>query len=64
MTNLLLRPLFIVCLLTGSLFAQYDLLLKGGHLIDAKNEIDGPRTSPFTTAVSQRSPTASILPKP
>ncbi len=40
MTNLLLRPLFLVCLLTGSLFAQYDLLLKGGHLVDAKNEID------------------------
>ena len=40
MKNHLLRPVFIGCLLTGSLFAQYDLLLKGGHLIDAKNEID------------------------
>lgn len=40
MTNLLFRPVFLGCLLTGSLFAQYDLLLKGGHLIDAKNGID------------------------
>ncbi len=24
-------------------FAQYDLLLKGGHLIDPRNNIDGPR---------------------
>jgi dihydroorotase len=27
----------------GSLCAQYDLLLKGGHVIDARNDIDGPR---------------------
>ncbi len=27
----------------GSLFAQYDLLLKGGHVIDGRNDIDGPR---------------------
>ncbi len=29
--------------LAGSLSAQYDLLLKGGHVIDARNDIDGPR---------------------
>ena len=27
----------------GSLCAQYDLLLKGGHVIDGRNDIDGPR---------------------
>src|SRR5437868_2006984 len=24
-------------------FAQYDLILKGGHVIDPRNNIDGPR---------------------
>jgi dihydroorotase len=34
--------LFAILLLTPA-FAQYDLLLKGGHVIDAKNNIDGIR---------------------
>ncbi len=36
-------PVIATLLLLGSvsLPAQYDLLLKGGHLIDAKNEING-----------------------
>ena len=41
MTNLLSRLVLLGCLLAGSLFAQYDLLLKGGHVIDARNEING-----------------------
>src|SRR5688572_7542347 len=35
------RPLFFLC---ATAFAQdYDLLLKGGHVIDPANNIDGPR---------------------
>src|SRR5688572_12694773 len=35
------RPLFFLC---ATAFAQdYDLLLKGGHVIDPANSIDGPR---------------------
>ncbi len=30
-------------LFSAALFAQYDLLLKGGHVIDPKNSIDGRR---------------------
>src|SRR5256885_8843683 len=33
---------FIVIALTPA-FAQYDLLLKGGHVIDPRNNIDGVR---------------------
>lgn len=43
MTNTFLRLALLSCLLAGSLSAQYDLLLKGGHVIDARNDIDGPR---------------------
>jgi dihydroorotase len=35
--------LFASILLLTPAFAQYDLLLKGGHVIDAKNNIDGIR---------------------
>lgn len=40
-----LRPVFTFCflILVMGLKAQtYDILLKGGHVIDAKNNIDGP----------------------
>ena len=43
MTKHLLRLVLLTGLLTSSLFAQYELLLKGGHVIDARNQIDGPR---------------------
>jgi dihydroorotase len=43
MTNTFLRLALLSCLLAGSLSAQYDLLLKGGHVIDARNEIDGAK---------------------
>lgn len=39
----LARLVFLAVVLAGSLSAQYDLLLKGGHVIDARNDIDGPR---------------------
>lgn len=47
LTGLLIKPWVVICLasflLPQSLCAQqYDLLLKGGHVIDAKNEIDSP----------------------
>ena len=37
-------PLFIILFLMSMQYveAQHDMLLKGGHLIDPKNEIDGP----------------------
>ncbi len=35
--------LLTVVLLAAPAFAQYDLLLKGGHVIDPKNAIDGVR---------------------
>ena len=39
------KLLLLACVLvlsTGSLLSQtYDLLLKGGHVIDPKNKIDG-----------------------
>ena len=38
----MLKFLFAILFLTPA-FAQYDLLLKGGHVIDAKNNIDGIR---------------------
>jgi dihydroorotase len=38
----MLKFLFAILLLTPA-FAQYDLLLKGGHVIDPKNNIDGIR---------------------
>lgn len=37
-----MRQLFFFLFLAPA-FAQYDLLLKGGHLIDPRNNIDGPR---------------------
>ena len=39
----MLFSIFLVC--ANTLFAQatYDLVLKGGHLIDSKNKINGPR---------------------
>jgi len=40
--QLLLLLLLLPLLLTPA-FAQYDLLLKGGHVIDPKNNIDGRR---------------------
>lgn len=43
MTKHLARFIFLATILVGSLSAQYDLLLKGGHVIDARNDIDGPR---------------------
>ena len=36
-----MRKLWLAILLLTPAFAQYDLLLKGGHLIDPKNNIDG-----------------------
>src|SRR5260370_37920029 len=36
------KYLFAILLLTPA-FAQYDLLLKGGHVIDPRNNIDGIR---------------------
>jgi len=41
MTKFLPRLALLSCLLACSLFAQYDLLLQGGHVIDARNDIDG-----------------------
>src|SRR5580658_4186587 len=44
----IIRPLWPTLMLIGASFAlaqtqQYDLLLQGGHLIDAKNNIDAVR---------------------
>ncbi len=40
----LILPLLLLIVLPVQAYAQnYDLLLKGGHLIDPKNEIDAPR---------------------
>ncbi len=36
-----LFPLFLICISLGA--QPYDLLLKGGYLIDSKNEINEPR---------------------
>ncbi|HWB84929.1 MAG TPA: amidohydrolase/deacetylase family metallohydrolase [Bryobacteraceae bacterium] len=40
-----LRPICLLAILVPAIAAQpkYDLLLKGGHVIDAKNHIDGVR---------------------
>lgn len=40
-----MKPLFAFLLFTGAAIAQpkYDLLLKGGHVIDARNQIDAVR---------------------
>src|SRR5579863_3491009 len=38
----MLKFVAAIVLLTPA-FAQYDLLLKGGHVIDPRNNIDGPR---------------------
>lgn len=43
MTKHLSRLVCLAVVAAGSLCAQYDLLLKGGHVIDARNDIDGPR---------------------
>lgn len=42
--RLIYFPFFIVLFLISiqHVYAQYDMLLKGGHLIDPKNEISGP----------------------
>lgn len=44
--NKLRRPciimFFLLLLFSGAHAQEYDILLKGGHLIDAKNGIDGP----------------------
>ena len=42
MTKHLSRLVCLAVVAAGSLCAQYDLLLKGGHVIDARNDIDGP----------------------
>jgi len=43
LTKHLSRLVCLAVVAAGSLCAQYDLLLKGGHVIDARNDIDGPR---------------------
>src|SRR5215510_2234464 len=42
---LCMKNLFAVMFLTGTVFAQsdYDLLLKGGHVIDGKNHLSSVR---------------------
>ena len=45
-----MKALFVLLLVTGAALAQprYDLLLKGGHVIDARNRIDGVRDVAIT----------------
>src|SRR2546429_9863533 len=41
--SLILQIYILAILLLMPAFAQYDLLLKGGHVIDPKNNIDARR---------------------
>jgi len=53
-------------LLAGSLAGQasYDLLLRGGHVIDAKNRLSAVRDVAIQDGPLPRSPSTSLRQKP